>query len=586
MCSIIGYNGNGPAAPILVRGLRRMEYRGYDSVGVATMDAGGITVRKGVGRVSDVNESVGLDSMSGSTGIGHTRWATHGGITEGNAHPHSSSSGSLAVVHNGIVENYEQLRTELVSEGFTFRSETDTEVLANLLQQRYDETGSALDAVLETVRQIKGDYAFVVMFADGTLAAARLHKSLVVGVGRDAYFVSSDVLGFIERTDDAIYMDNASVAIVGSDGLVMYDFGGNPLRMEATKVSREFADAYKGDFAHYTIKEISEQPDTILRCGPPDAGAVEGAAEMIRRAGTVHITGSGTSYNAALVARHLLSKHAGIRPEVIISSEMQFVPDSIGPDSVLVAISQSGESADVLEAVRIAKQAGAGVLAIVNMTASSLAQESSLIVPLNCGPEIGVAATKSFTSQLSVIYRIVERLCGKCLGVDFEAAGMAISGVLAEHDTIKDVAADLREVTDIYVLGRGIHYPIAVEAALKLKELAYIHAEGMPGGELKHGALALIDSSSHVIVINPDDPTRQDMANSVGEIRARGAKIIGISDRNSDLYDHWIRIPSVPENLYPMIEIVPIQLLSYYAALEKDTDPDHPRNLAKSVTVR
>jgi glucosamine--fructose-6-phosphate aminotransferase (isomerizing) len=586
MCSIIGYRGRGVAAPILVHGLKRMEYRGYDSVGVATRSRGRIQVRKGVGGVSAVNESAGLDSMKGTIGIGHTRWASHGGITDINAHPHSSSTGGLALVHNGIVENHKELKEELLSCGFTFESETDTEVLANLLQKNYDDAGDILEAVLRTVRRIRGDYAFVAMFGDGTLAAARLHVPLIIGVRGGAHFLSSDVLGFIEKTDDAIYMDSGDVAVIGNAGLDIYDFEGNRVRRPLTKVSKEFADVYRGEFAHFTQKEISEQPDTVLRSGEGAADAIEHAATAIRDAGSAYITGSGTSYNAALVARYLLSKYAGVRLEPIISSEMPFTPGSIDPGSVLIAISQSGESADVLEAVRIAKGSGARVISIVNMLLSPLAQESSQVLAMNCGPEIGVAATKSFTAQLAVIYQIVDRLCHGCLKVDFGEISHAISGILADYQDIRKIASELRDSSDIYVLGRGIHHPIAAEAALKLKELSYIHAEGIPGGELKHGPLALMGPGTHVIVINPDDETYQGMINSTSEIKARGARIIGVSDRPSDLYDHWIRIPKLHESIYPIVEIVPIQLLSYYTALERDTNPDRPRNLAKSVTVR
>ena len=574
------------AAPILVHGLRRMEYRGYDSVGVATSKDGRIAIRKGVGGVSAVNEAAGLDSMDGTAGIGHTRWASHGRISVDNAHPHPSSTGGLALVHNGIVENHAELRDMLLGRGFSFRSETDSEVISNLLQM-HSGSGGVLRAVLETARRIRGDYAFAAVFGDGTLAATRLHVPLMIGVRGDSYFVSSDVMGFIERTDDAIYLDNGDVAIMGDGGLRIYDFEGTRVSRPVTKVSKEFADVYKGEFAHFTLKEISEQPDSILR-HTGSSRAIRQAAGMIRRAGAVYITGSGTSYNAALVAKYLLARYSGMRAEAIMSSEMPFAPGPMEPGSLLLAMSQSGESADVLRAVRMARAQGSSVLSIVNIPHSSLAQESSCVVPMNCGPEIGVAATKSFTSQLAAAYRIVDALAeggGRRLGADFGEISAAMGEVLAGHPGIREIAQDLRDASDVYVLGRGVHHPIAAEAALKLKELAYVHAEGIPGGELKHGPLALMDSDACVIVINPGDSTYQDMVNSASEIKARGARIIGISDRPSDLYDHWIRIPGVGEPAYPIVEILPIQLLSYYAALARDVDPDRPRNLAKSVTV-
>jgi len=586
MCSIIGYYGNGNAAPILVKGLRRMEYRGYDSVGIATKSNNQILVKKGVGKVDEVNNMFQLDKLPGNVGLGHTRWATHGKVTDANAHPHSSNSGKIAIVHNGIIENFSELKAELQKEGYTFQSETDSEVIANLLQKNFDDTSDIKSSIRATISRLNGHYAFVAMFENGTLAAARYHEPLIVGVGEDDYFLSSDVLGFIERTDDAIYLDNGNFALIDPSGLKIYNFEGELIKYNITKVSKEFADAYKGDYAHYTLKEISEQPDTVLKAGENTQDAITQTIDFIKHAKTVYITGSGTSYNAALVAKYLMSKYAKIKIEPIISSELPHDPESIEQNSILIAISQSGESADVLEAVRIAKNSNAKVLSIVNLLTSSLVQESSLVIGMNCGPEIGVAATKSFTSQLAILYKIADGLCNGCLKPDFDKASKAISKILSNHSKIKKIARELKEVSDIYILGRGINYPIASEAALKLKELTYIHAEGIPGGELKHGPLALMDSNVYVVILNPDDSTYNDTLTSANEIKARGAKIIGISDKKSDIYDHWIEIPKVDESLYPLIEIVPIQLLAYYCALEKDADPDYPRNLAKSVTVR
>ena len=584
MCSIIGYSGKNSAAPILVKGLQKMEYRGYDSVGIATESENKIVVKKGVGRVVEVNNAVQLDKLPGNIGIGHTRWATHGKVTEKNAHPHSSNSGKIAIVHNGIVENFEELKSDLQNKGYEFQSETDTEVIANLIQLNLDETSDVKQSIIKTVNQIKGHYSFVAIFDDGTLAAARFHEPLIVGVGKNGNYLSSDVLGFIENTDDAIYVDNEDFVIINDSGIHIFDFDGTPVKYQITKVSKEFADVYKGDYAHFTIKEISEQPDTILRA--VDNNQIQQFVDNIKQAKNLYITGSGTSYNAAEIAKYLMSKFAKIKINTLISSELPFSPNEIEPDSTLITISQSGESADVLEAVKIAKESNAKILSIVNLLNSSLSQQSSLAIGLNCGPEIGVAATKSFTSQLAILYKITDQLCNGCINPDWKKVSDAISQVLSNNLKIKELAKNLKEITDIYVLGRGIHLPIAREAALKLKELSYIHAEGIPGGELKHGPLALMDSNVYVIIINPSDSTYNDTLNSANEIKARGAKIIGISDKKNDVYDHWIEIPSVDEALYPIVEIVPIQLLAYYSALEKKTDPDYPRNLAKSVTVK
>ena len=586
MCSIIGYYGNETAAPIIVKGLRRMEYRGYDSVGVATESNSQIELKKGIGKVDEVNFKVQLDTLPGKIGIGHTRWATHGKVTDANAHPHSSNSGKLAIVHNGIIDNFEQLKKKLEEDEYIFKSETDSEVIANLLQKNYEITKNVKDAIIKTVSELKGNYAFVAMFENGQLAAARFHEPLIVGIGKNSYFLSSDVLGFIEQTDNAIYIENGNFVIIDKDKLEILDFNGEIVKQQITKVSKEFADAYKGDYAHFTLKEISEQPDTVFKSGENTQNAIKNAAVHIKNSNNIYITGSGTSYNAALIAKQILAKYAKIKVDTIISSELQFSSDIIEPKSTLIAISQSGESADVLEAVSIAKKEKCKIISIVNSLTSSLARESDIIIGMNCGPEIGVAATKSFTSQIIVIYKIVEEICNGKFEIDYKEISKSISKILENHDQIRKVAKEIKEISDIYVLGRGIHYPIAIESALKLKELTYIHAEGIAGGELKHGPLALMDSNVFVIIINPNDSTYSDTLTSAREIKARGAKIIGISDEKSEVYDYWIEIPKTSELVYPISETIPIQLLSYYAAIEKDTDPDYPRNLAKSVTVK
>ncbi len=584
MCSIIGYYGKNLAAPILVKGLEKMEYRGYDSVGVATKSENQILVKKGTGKVIEVNKSIQLDSLPGMAGIGHTRWATHGKVNDNNAHPHPSNSGKIAIVHNGIIENFNELKEKLLADGFEFKSETDTEVIANLIQQNFDKTHDIKQTMTKTVSQLKGHYTFVVIFEDGTLTGARFHEPLIVGVGKNSYYLASDVLGFIEKTDDAIYIENENFVMINNSGLQIYNFDGTEVKHQITKVSKEFADVYKGDYAHFTLKEISEQPETILRAG--DDAQIDNMIKHISESKNLYITGSGTSYNAARISKYLMSNYAKLKIEPIISSELPFSPDSIEKDSTLITISQSGESADVLEAVKIAKESNAKILSIVNHLNSSLSQESDVVIGLNCGPEIGVAATKSFTSQLAILYKITNKLCNKCMNLDWEKVSNSISNILSNDSEIRKLAKELKDISDIYVLGRGIHFPIAKEAALKLKELTYIHAEGIPGGELKHGPLALMDSNVYVLIINPNDSTYNDTLNSANEIKARGAKIIGISDKKSDVYDHWIEIPSIDEALYSMVEIIPIQLLAYYAAIEKDTDPDYPRNLAKSVTVK
>ncbi len=586
MCSIIGYYGNEIAAPIIVKGLKRMEYRGYDSVGVATESNQQIKLKKGIGKVNEVNAKIQLDSLPGKIGIGHTRWATHGRVTDFNAHPHSSNSGKIAIVHNGIIENFEELKEKLQGKGYSFKSETDSEVIANLLQKHYEETKDVKETILKTVSEIKGHYAFAAMFENGQLAAAKFHEPLIVGVGEDDFFVSSDVLGFIEYTDDAIYLENGNFVILEKNKFQILDFQGEHAKYEITKVSKEFGDAYKGDYAHYTLKEIYEQHKTILKAGEKTQEAIEQTADYIKHAKNIYVTGSGTSYNSALIAKQIFSKYVKIKAEPIMSSELQFAPDSIEENSIIIAISQSGESADVLEAVKIGKQAKCKIICIVNLMTSSLVREADLVIGMNCGPEIGVAATKSFTSQLVILYKIVQKLSDDSITINFEKFSESIVKILENPTKIQQIATKLKDVSDVYILGRGINYPIAIEAALKLKELTYIHAEGIPGGELKHGPLALMDSNVFVIIFNPNDSTYADTLTSAREVKARGAKIIGISDIQSDVYDYWIEMPKIDEVLYPISEIIPVQFLSYYAALEKDADPDYPRNLAKSVTVK
>jgi glutamine---fructose-6-phosphate transaminase (isomerizing) len=585
LCSIIGYLGSGDGAPLLVEALRRMEYRGYDSAGIAMRSDDGIVLRKGVGRVEQVNTAKQLDLLSGNVGIGHTRWATHGGVSEINAHPHLSWSGKIAIVHNGIIENYEELKAEVGQRGYLFRSETDSEVIANLLQCNRDLGMTVEEAVSETLRELKGRYAFIALMDEGTLVGARNQAPLILGIGKDGVFVSSDIMGFVEEADDVVYLDNGQFVMINREKIRICDFSGRPVEQQVVKISKERADADKGRYVHYTLKEIHDQPEVIRRAVGRPKEEIEAVAELMRRSRVIYITGSGSSYNAALVGKHLFSRHAGMRVEPIISSEAQFSPMYLDGRALLLAMSQSGESADVIEAATIAKEQGATIASIVNVQTSSLARLSAVSIGINCGPEIGVAATKSFTSQLAVLYALNDALYE---GADFDlqSASAAMSEILSDEEPIRGLAKELQGVPDIYVLGDGIHYFIACEASLKLKELAYIHAEAIPSGELKHGPLALLNSDSYVLVFNPSDSTYTNTLAMAHEVKARGVKVIGVSDLPNEIYDHWISIPRVKEQLFPMLEILPIQLLAYHMALQRNTNPDYPRNLAKCVTVR
>ncbi|MFL6355441.1 MAG: glutamine--fructose-6-phosphate transaminase (isomerizing) [Nitrososphaeraceae archaeon] len=588
MCSIIGYKGRSHAAPILIDSLSKMEYRGYDSVGIATITGDKILVRKGVGKVVEVNKSLDLRKMLGQTGIGHTRWATHGGVTDNNAHPHSACTNEIAVVHNGIIENYNELKQELIVLGHTFRSETDSEVIAHLLEVHYLNQRDIKKAMIKTCERLKGSYAFVAIFKEGAISGARFDEPLIVGILDNEYFISSDILGFLKYTDKAIFLDNKDIVVIEDEKLDLFNFEGYSVNRQITQVAWELAAAEKGAYAHYTLKEIHEQSITIADALSNNEQRIQTFCNILANTKNLYITGSGTSYHSALILKLMLGKYAKIRSETIMSSEFEYTLGPSDDNSAVIAISQSGETADVLHSVKAAKLTGAKILSIVNVPTSSLARISDCFLTLNCGPEIGVAATKSFTGQLSVLYTIVDRLCNGCIGVALNKAELvtAIREVLSAENDIARIVDTVHDINDIYILGRSMHYPIALEGALKIKEIAYIHAEGIAAGELKHGPLALIDKNTVMIVINPGDTTFDDTVSNAHEIKARGATVVGISNKKNEVYDHFIKIPQVRDVLYPLIEVIPLQILSYYLALKKNVDPDYPRNLAKSVTVR
>jgi glucosamine--fructose-6-phosphate aminotransferase (isomerizing) len=461
-------------------------------------------------------------------------------------------------------------------------------VIAHLLERYYSGQKNIKKTVIETCRRLKGTYAFVAAFEDGTICGSRYDEPLIIGSVNNGYFISSDVLGFLEYTDKAIFLDNRDVVIVDSETCHIFDLEGNTVNRAIIKVAWELAAIDKGKYAHHTLKEIHEQPNIVQNAGTQNLEKIEEFCNIVRNSKALFLVGSGTSYHSALIAKHILSKFAKIRAEAIISSEFQYTFNGIDNTSAIIAISQSGETADVLQSVKAAKQMGARILSVVNNPTSSLARISDSSLSIDCGPEIGVAATKSFTAQLSLIYIMVDRLCNGCL--DFEANKTflvdALRQVLDTENQIHSIAEGLRDARDIYIIGRSIHYAIALEGALKIKELAYVHTEGIAAGELKHGPLALIDRNSYVLLVNPNDIASEDNIASAYEIKARGAKIIGISDRPNNVYDIFIKIPSVKSTFYPIIEVLPFQILAYYLALAKNADPDYPRNLAKSVTVK
>jgi glutamine---fructose-6-phosphate transaminase (isomerizing) len=588
MCSIIGIIGRDVVAPALIESLKRMEYRGYDSVGVATLSIDKISIRKGTGKVNQVNSSLNLAEMDGFVGIGHTRWATHGGVTDYNAHPHSCCTDDIAVVHNGIIENYSVLKQELAGKGHRFRSETDTEVIAHLLEDHYNSSKDVKKAMMETVKRLEGSYAFVAMFANSTLACARLDEPLVIGISDNAYYASSDVLGFLQYTDQAVFLDNRDIAIIRQNNVSIFNFSGDRVARSVTKVAWELADVNKGKFAHYTIKEIFEQRTAVKAATYQEDHGIKAFCDALSSAGNIIITGSGTSYHTSLIISMVGSRFLKKRFGPVMASEFKYNMDSIDKETIVIAISQSGETADVLSATKLARAQGARILSIVNVPTSSLARTADVSLRINSGPEIGVAATKSFTGQVSLAYAILDSISGGKIGFDREVVSEKITKMLSCASSIERlVNTTMPRVNDIYLLGRSIHFPIALEGALKMKELAYVHAEGIAAGELKHGPLALMDKNAYVLVLNPDDVTYSDTLSSAHEVKARGAKIIGISNVPNEIYDSMIEIPKMENDLlYPLVEIIPLQLFSYYLALQNNADPDFPRNLAKSVTVR
>ena len=588
MCGIVGCVAEEPVAGILLEGLKRVEYRGYDSAGMATISEGSLAVRKGVGRVSEIERSRSLSTLPGNVGMAHTRWATHGGVTDANAHPHASCGELVAVIHNGIIENYVPLKNALSAKGHRFRSETDTEVIAHLIETEYKRTRDPLAATMAATRKLKGQYAIAVMFQDrpDVMVGARKDAPLIVGVGRGKMFLASDVLAFIEHTDRTIFLDNYEVVELTKDRVRIIDPDGREVRRKPTQVAWELSDVAKSDFAHYTLKEINEQPWTVLSASVQEPGKVEEFARAIRRARSLYITASGTSYHAGLLMKFRLNKEAKIRVDTVVAGELKEHTGFLGKGSVVIAFSQSGETADVMEAVKEAKRSGARIYSIVNAAGSTLARESDGVLLLNCGPEVGVAATKSFTAQVVVANMVVDAVLGKRKSNGFRELSEAVSETLKCEEQIKGLVDKYRERPDFYFVARGYESPVAMEGALKLKELSYIHAEGMPASELKHGTLALIEKGTPVVVLNPSGDAHADSLSNAEELRARGADVIGISDVKDEVYRHYIRLPKVQPKFVPIVEAIPLQLLAYHMSVARRNDPDYPRNLAKSVTVK
>ena len=586
MCGIIGYKGNKNAVEIVIEGLKRLEYRGYDSWGMAWIDKRGLNILKKVGKIGKIECPKDENS---NIAMGHTRWATHGGVTELNAHPHHNETKSVAVVHNGIIENYQELKKELAQEGHKLVSETDTEVLPHLIES-YLEKYDLEEAVARSIKRLKGSYALIAMSKESKkLVAARSGSPLVVGVGKNEFFIASDVPAFINYTKDVIFLDDDEL-IVFNDDLKIYDINNMSLKeKEISKIDWNVEKAMKGSFDHFMLKEITEQNDTIVRALNQDDKKIMDVAREINSSYGTFFVACGSSYHAALTASYLFSRIAKKHINVVLASEFPSYEHFLTEKTLMIPISQSGETADVLEAVKAAKKKGVKVLSIVNVMGSSLMRASDHTFLMNAGPEICVLSTKSYTSQLAIL-TLLAYACVDDLDQGKEELLNAASHTeeffeekFMKH--LEDLAVKIKDNQHIFVIGRSLNYPTALEAALKIKEVSYIHAEGFAGGELKHGTIALIEPGTPCFVFVANDEAKNETISNAMEIKSRGGYIIGVSPENNEIFDFHIKV-APDHNTSPILNIIPVQLLAYYLAVKLGCDPDKPRNLAKSVTVK
>ena len=610
MCGIVGYIGPRQAYPIIITGLKRQEYRGYDSTGIALINPD-LKVYKKKGKVSELENVLLGEDLKSNIGIGHTRWATHGEPSDRNAHPHISASGKLAMIHNGIIENYAQLKTELFNKGYSFKSDTDTEVLLNFIEEIKINTRCSLEeAVRIALKRVSGAYVILLLDEDhpDTIIAARKGSPLVIGIGKGEHFLGSDATPMLEYTKEVVYVNDYEVAIIKADELILKNLGNERQTPYITKLDMELAAIEKGGYEHFMLKEIFEQPQTIYDClrGRLDADAgtitmsgIQKFSEQIINANRIVMIACGTSWHAGLVAEYIFEELTRINVEVEYASEFRYRNPVINEGDVIIAISQSGETADTLVAIEKAKAQGAIILGVVNVVGSSIARISDAGAYTHAGPEIGVASTKAFTAQLAVLTMIAlkigyekgtvthERYSG--LLKELDAVPAKVAEVLQIHEHIKRVAEKYKDAKSCLYLGRGYNFPVALEGALKLKEISYIHAEGYPAAEMKHGPIALVDENLPVIFVATKDSYHEKVISNMQEIKARKGKVIAVineSDEHSPtLADDVIVVPEADEIVAPMISVIPMQLLAYYIGVAKDYDVDKPRNLAKSVTV-
>jgi glucosamine--fructose-6-phosphate aminotransferase (isomerizing) len=590
MCGIIGFIGSQPAAPIVLEGLLKLEYRGYDSAGVASIGNGKLHLKKDAGKIEEIDKKHRLAKLPGNVAIAHTRWATHGGVCRENAHPHIDGAKQIAVVHNGIVENYRELRRMLEGKGHIFASDTDTEVIPHLIEDCLKTGGTLESAVLAAIQKLEGSYAFIVISAKepDKMIAIRQDNPLVISIGNRGSFATSDILSLPDY-EQVFFPEDGELVTLSCQGVAFLNAKGKPIEKKPSTLDLEKQVSDKGAYKHFMLKEIMEEPQAIRSAVMQDKQSFTQIAMDILRARQVVITACGSSRYAALVGRYLFSEVAQKFCDVVMASEFHYFSNSIDKNTLVIAVSQSGETADVTEGVKRSKANGAQVISIINKPGSILSRMSDGVIYLNCGPEIAVAATKSLISQLAIFHLLSFTMINQ-----FDQAAdnlKSISGELTKalawnHQQLEKLAQRLKGRKDFYYIARGINFPIASEAALKLKEISYAHAEGLPAGELKHGTLALIEKGTPVIAICPNDYTFNETLSNAMEAKSRGAFIIGVSDKQDNLYDAWIKIPKVDNPFYPLVSIAPLHLFAYYLALKLGKDPDKPRNLAKSVTVK
>ena len=611
MCGIVGYIGHKKVSSVLLDGLRRLEYRGYDSAGIAVINGSKIQVVRSAGKLRNLEENLRLTTLEGSFGVAHTRWATHGRPTEENAHPHRDCSGSLVVVHNGIIENYKELKKELADAGHKFQTETDTEVIAHLIEHTRSSNGGSLDeGVREIVPRLRGSFAFAVVSANDPrkIIAARNGPPLVIGLGKDEYFVASDVPAILHHTRDMFFLDNGEMAVVTDSGVVVTDHDGHPVAKTIQRITWDPIMAEKAGFKHFMLKEIYEQPrairDTLLGRVSQESGRIfldemEITDAEIRRCTKLHIVACGTSWHAALVGKFMIERLARLPVEVDIASEFRYRNPILDKDHLVMVISQSGETADTLAAQREARQAGIKTLAICNVVGSMITREAQGVIYTHAGPEIGVASTKAFTAQIAALHLFALH-AGLMRGsltpeqskeqiVDLLHIPTQLEQVLTKDSAVEALSKEFFRSSNFLYLGRGINYPIALEGALKLKEISYIHAEGYPAGEMKHGPIALIDRSMPVVALVFGDTLQEKMMANIEEVQARDGTIVLVTFEDNEeaiqRFPHTITIPRTSDMLTPILAAVPLQLLAYHIALRLGCDVDQPRNLAKSVTV-